>query len=401
MSRSFLSRAFFAVSLICVAFAVSAPSLNAAEPFHYPEGKQGKGELKYRNELPVLVLDGSPEEIGEQMATLAVKPARRILDYPHDVLNAFLHRAVDDSLDNVLYKTMWGFFAQTANKMVKTFPDGYKTELDSMVKAGEFDRTKALVGNTMFDAKAKLVELRKGFGCSTLFVESERTDSGKPLYGRNLDFPTAGYLNELSLVTVYRQPGKHAFVSVGFPGMIGCLSGMNDAGLTIAVLEVYDTKEEGTQFDETGIPYAMCIRRMLEDCTTIEEAEKALRGMKRTTILNLAVGDAKHAAVFEFTTKSVVVRKSQNQVAICTNHFRTDELCTATKCFRYDRLAQCEEKVDVATLAKRLHTANQGGHTLQTMIFEPSTLTLHLAIGKCPTSALPMKTLELKELFTR
>jgi hypothetical protein len=396
-----LVRKALVVTLVCAFFALGAASLRAEEPFRFPEGKLGKAELKYRSELPVLVLDGTPEELGKQSAALAVKPASRILNYPEDVLHKFVRHSVEGSIDNVLFKTTWGFFTQTADKMVKTFPEDYRAELNSMIEAGKLDRTKALVGNTMFDAKGKLVELRKGFGCSTLFVEAKRTAAGKPLYGRNLDFTTVGYLNEYSLVTVYRPKGKHAFVSVGFPGLVGCLSGMNDAGLTVAVLEVYDTKEEVTQFDDNGVPYAMCTRRLLEECTTIEEAEKLLRGMKRTTILNVAVGDVNHAAVFEFTPKSLVVRKAQDQICICTNHFRTEELCTDTKCYRYDRLAQCEDKANLETLAKRLHSANQGGNTLQTMIFEPATLTLHLAIGKCPTSALPMKTLELKELFTQ
>ena len=38
---------------------------------------------------------------------------------------------------------------------------------------------------------------------------------------------------------------------------------------------------------------------------------------------------------------------------------------------------------------------------MQTMIFEPKTLKLHLAIGPVPTSRLKMKTLELKPLFDR
>ena len=44
--------------------------------------------------------------------------------------------------------------------------------------------------------------------------------------------------------------------------------------------------------------------------------------------------------------------------------------------------------------------ANQGKFTLQTMIFEPAALKLHLAIGECPSSALPLKELDLKPLFS-
>jgi hypothetical protein len=33
------------------------------------------------------------------------------------------------------------------------------------------------------------------------------------------------------------------------------------------------------------------------------------------------------------------------------------------------------------------------------MIFEPATLKLHLAIGSCPSSSLPLKLLELRPLL--
>ena len=53
----------------------------AAEPFRFPEAKHKGGELKYINGLPVLTVAGTPEEIGEQVATLtagSVKPPGRI-----------------------------------------------------------------------------------------------------------------------------------------------------------------------------------------------------------------------------------------------------------------------------------------------------------------------------------
>ncbi len=48
-----------------------------------------------------------------------------------------------------------------------------------------------------------------------------------------------------------------------------------------------------------------------------------------------------------------------------------------------------------------MHAANQGADTFQTMIFEPAALKLHLAIGSCPSSALPLEELDLKPLLMR
>jgi hypothetical protein len=57
--------------------------------------------------------------------------------------------------------------------------------------------------------------------------------------------------------------------------------------------------------------------------------------------------------------------------------------------------------IGLADIAKGLDEANQGWLTLQSMIFEPAEMKLHLAIGPCPTSALPMKTLDLGSLLAK
>jgi hypothetical protein len=370
--------------LLLLVFSWSIAPAGAAESFRYPEGKSGKGRLKYMGGLPVLVVEGTPAEIGEQMARLMTKPAIKLLDYPKDYLKEFA------SLD------LMPLMVKTGNAMVAQFPADYRKELEVAAKAAGINRDLLVLGNTMFDIK-------KVAGCSTLIINPERSATGAPLLGRNLDFPTLGYLHKYSLVIVCRPKGKHAFAAVSFPGMIGVLSGMNDAGLALATLEVYSTQDGSAKFNSKGVPYALCYRKILEECRTVAQAEKLLRSMKRTTLMNLAVCDKKGGAVFEITPKSVVVRRPEKGICPCTNHFRTKELATNMRCERYGALEKCAElkKVGLATIAKKLDATNQGKMTLQTMIFEPASLTLHLAIGKCPTSKLPLKKLDLGPLLKK
>lgn len=390
--------------LFAVFLGISLPaSARSDEIFRFPEGKHGKGELKYIHDIPVLTLAGSPEEMGEQAGVLAVKPAPRLLTYPQDVLQMVLKPRLSGAAYDSTYKIAWGYFLRTAETMTALFPSDYKRELEATIKASGVGRTPLIVGNTMFDAKNVFFEFQKNFGCSVLIAEPERSATGKMLFGRNLDFPSAGYLNEYSMVVISRPDGKHAFAAVSFPGILGCLTGMNDAGLTLAVLEVYTSRDDAPKFDPTGTPYALCFRRILEECTTVEEAEKLLRSMKRSTLINLAICDTKRSAVLEITPKSVVVRNPDLGLCSCTNHFRTEALATSTVCRRYDILCKTQSvpKLDVPTMAKCLDAVNQNDHTLQTMIFEPEALKLHLAIGKCPTSALPYQSLDLGPLLKR
>src|SRR5438552_3131540 len=68
-------RAPFLVSVL-LSLAVGTAGARGG-PFRYPEGKHGKGELRYVHGLPVLTVAGTPEEIGEQVGVLALRPARR------------------------------------------------------------------------------------------------------------------------------------------------------------------------------------------------------------------------------------------------------------------------------------------------------------------------------------
>jgi predicted choloylglycine hydrolase len=270
-----------------------------------------------------------------------------------------------------------------------------------MARGAKVERDLVIAGNTFFD-------LARMFTCSALLVEKEKSATGGPLLGRNLDYPSLGYIHQYSLVTVHRPKGRLAFVSVGFPGLAGVLSGMNEAGLALGVLEVHGVKDGELPFDAKGLPYALCLRRVLEQARTIDEATKALTAMRRTTTINVAIADRQGVAVLEVTPKKVVKRPANRGVCITTNHFISAALKPETPINiqrsyeRFSRLTEAEgwkEKVDVEKLSKQLDAVNLGNLTLQTMIFEPATLRLHLSIGTVPASKGTLRTLELAGLL--
>ncbi len=343
--------------------------------------------------MPVLTVSGTPEEIGSAAGVLALQPGKRIARYPEEILKRFC------------VGFLWGSVVKAGQTMVEQFPPDYRKELDALAVAGQpigITREQLIAANTLFD-------LKKIVACSALLVEPGRSATGGPLLARNLDFPTLGYLQEYSLVTVYRpRDAKHAFATIGFPGVMGCLSGMNDAGLTVAVLEVTQVRVGESWFDINGVPYALCYRRVLEECSTIDEAHTLLSQMKRTALSNLVVADKQGVAVFEITPQRVLVRRGPHGASVCTNHFLSDELRPRVQLNFYntldrftalERVAQMDRPLGTAELHVAMHAVSHPLDTLQTMIFEPATLRLHLAMGMTPSSGAELHVLDLGPLL--
>ena len=360
-----------------------ASAARADETRVFQENRFGDAELKYINDLPVLTVVGTPEEIGRQKAVLTVDVVKKIADYPRKLLNRSDHK---DRLPEYL---------AISKALARNLPADHRAELRAFAEQSGVDRDLGTLANVLADI------YRGSVSCSSLIVESKKSATNSPLFGRNLDFYTLGILDKYSLVTVHRPRGKHAFVTIGFPGLFGCLSGMNDAGLALAVHEVFFSRDGATMFNPKGMPYAFCFRQMLEQCATVEEAEQLLRATERTTILSLTLCDRRYGVVLEMTPKSVVARHASEGICACTNHFRTDELAMLPWCNRYRKLVQSRKQgqLSVSDVSKHLDAVNMGRLTVQTMIFEPAALKLHLAIGSCPSSSLPIKPLELKPLF--
>ncbi len=358
-------------------------------PFRYPEGSLGAAWLRYFDGVPVLSVAGSPSEMGTAIGALAVRAAPRMIGYPEDMLRHFRAGWLRRPL-------VWA-----GERMIRRLAPDLREEMDAIAAAAPIDRRQMVMGNTLFDIK-------KIMACSAFLVEPERSTTSTPLLGRNLDYPSQGYAHEYTLVTIYRPAGKRAFASVGFPGLLGCLSGMNESGLAIAVLEVFQSRLFTRRLDLGGTPYAICFRRLLEQCDTVEEALTCLQKMRRTTVFNLAVADRRSVAVFEATTRRVRARVPRDGSCVCTNHFCLAELrphfsFNVYKTFeRHVVLRHHERRTDrfgVSDVQDALHAASQGDHTLQTMVFEPEQLRLHLATGELPSSAGRLRSLELAPLF--
>jgi isopenicillin-N N-acyltransferase like protein len=374
---------FIVALVLCL---TALPAVGADRRF--PEAKSGKGELKYVHGIPVLTVEGTPEEIGQQFGELALKPAKKPL----------LGR-VDSYMKQIGWQDQFPKMLKYSWLVYANFPKANQVELTAACKAADSDKD-------VLTALNAIPDLAKMGGCSTLVVEPGRSSTGGPLFGRLLDWPPFEELPEHTLVLVARPKDKHAFAAVTFPVLLGTISGMNDAGLSLAINEIYAAKDGSKGQNLNGTPMLLLFRKILEECTTLDEAEKMLKAHARTTWFCLTVCDNNSGCVFEVTPRSVVRRDAIKDVCCCTNHFRSDELCVSARCARYSKLEEVQKadgKVGVPEVAKALDSVNQGANTVHAMVFEPKARVLHLSYGGGGKSATtkPLTRLELGQLFDR
>lgn len=345
----------------------------------YQEGNQGQGELRLINQVPVLVLRGKPEEIGVQEAKLTADAIANIVVAPQEFLR------------QLNYPGGWEGLVARGRHLWSYVPEEYRRELVAMAHSSGLNQEELFAINVLPD-------IYRSMACSSLIVLPERSASGKILFGRNLDFFSPRQLYRYTVLKIYDAEGKrHRVASIGFPGFVGCLTAMNDAGLCLAVHEVHFTNDDSPIYDPHGAPYSMVMRQIMENCSTVDEAIDHLKRAPRTTLLNIALCDRKRAVVAEITPKNVVVREAEDGLCVCTNHFRTPELRVFVISRRHEQLLEAKKipLIDVPTVQKKLHEVNLGFLTIQSVVFEPDDLVIHLAFGFPPVTKRPYQRLEL------
>ena len=311
--------------------------------------------------IPVIEVAGTGREMGAEHG-------RRMGETIRDLHGKYLKAYFSSEGQRVLAMTAAAAFEQRLD------PE-HAREIRALAEGSQVDPRQMLLAHCFLD-------LSPMTACSTVTLPASAAPDGVGRFGRNLDFPSFDVADKLSVVQVYRPAGRHSFMAVGWPGMVGVLSGMNEHGLALANMEV----TRGMRLP-TAMPYILLYRTVLEQCRTTEEAVDLLRRTPRQSANNLMLMDAAgDRAVVEITPEKIHVRRATEDAAlVSTNHQRGDDCDSAGRCDRFDCLVEeaagRRGKVDVKAIRSMLADASQGRMTLQSMIFEPSTRVMYLSTG--------------------
>ena len=160
-------------------------------------------------------------------------------------------------------------------------------------------------------------------GCSSFATWGTQSADSSLLIGRNFDFYVGDAFAENKQVAFYTPDQGYKFASVGWPGMIGVLSGMNETGLTVTINAAKSAVPTGS-----ATPISILTREILQYASTIDEAFAIAQKRKTFVSESILIGSAKDgkAAIIEKSPeKTVLFKGKEADRLICTNHYQSEE----------------------------------------------------------------------------
>ncbi len=202
------------------------------------------------------------------------------------------------------------------------------------------------------------------FACSTIALAT----AAGPVLARNMDFWPEKWLARASTLMRFTRGGELAFVSAGWPGAIGVVSGMSAKGFAVVLNAV------GGGSDKLGYPVLLHLRRVLEDAESFDAAVDWLAAERLTAgALFTVVGtENSQRVVVERKPSAFVLRRPVgDEPLVTTNDYRllnasehgSIEMLLQTSCSRFDSLSQL--------FAKHLVTDEIGDSELLYVLTDP------------------------------
>ncbi len=381
-----------ALRALLLAFLLAAPSRSPAledppapaapakvappAPGHpWKEASRGKGRLEVLpSGLAVLHLEGTPEEMGDQHGALLGEEVRGLV-------KDYLPKVLRGPREAALLK---------ARALEKQIPGRHLREMRALAAAAGVTYDDVLLGSVV-------VELFGLHGCSAAAASGPASSDGRTVVGRNLEWPDHGVLGRYGLVIAAKPEGLRPFLSLGFPALTGVVTGMNGDGVFTAELVAMNGAGAGREEVLRGVPWPVLLRRLLEECGTLEEAARLVRSSPLTVPQNLLLADPRAGLVLECAAGRCADRPQEDGLVVVTNFWGEREepqdfdpryrgLCDA---FR----ATGEAKVDGDSMEKAIRAASSrlpaSAMNLQCGVFFPATLRARVALGRPPASNRP------------
>ncbi|WP_299311203.1 C45 family peptidase [uncultured Aquimarina sp.] len=276
---------------------------------------------KNKQGLWEMYLEGKPLERGIAAGSLG----RELIKIQED---AFIGKITELIPSEGYLKFLSKIIAWYNRKLHLNVPEEYKTEIYGVSRYASNDYNdfaepyvRMLYAHGAHDIGHALQDLML-VGCTSFAAWGDKTTDGKLLIGRNFDFYAGDDFSKEKLVTFMDPSEGYKFMTYGWAGMMGALSGMNEEGLTITINA---GKSKIPLVAKT--PISILTREILQYASTIEEAIEIAKKREVFVSESIMIGSAKdkRAALIEVSPNNFGVYNIPNtNQLVCSNHFQSD-----------------------------------------------------------------------------
>jgi hypothetical protein len=272
------------------------------------------------------LLQGGAYQRGWQMGYLAEPLVSRMCgEYEDRVVFAFFdEKAAKESVLAPVRELLTRILVGAAAHALADIPEEYLAEMDGIVEGCraanmgttvQRDRLVALnvgidallahvyTGRLFREREAAPEMLRTPIGCNA-FVLAGPAAAGRVLFGRDFMFPTAGIFQDTAclVITLPDSEEGRPFVNQAAPGFVGCMTGMNSAGLAMGVNMLPSSLCDPAR---PGLNSLLLVRDCVQHCGSAAEALERIGGARRGVSWLYPVADAGGAAFMVETGRSL------------------------------------------------------------------------------------------------
>jgi hypothetical protein len=230
----------------------------SGEPTVVARDPAGHGLLCRQGNKNILFLEGTPAQMGAAHGTLLREPVRKTVER---VL--YLAGSMDTvQSGNWFISRMSGIEQRTQ----RHFPAWFVAESDALAAAAGITRRDIRYAN-LFPER---------FNGRGIALRGDATVNGQVLHARMLDYPHDLGFQQTAAVIVSMPAGRLQWMSLGYAGLVGTLTAMNEKGLAIGQM---GGRDEGQR---DGLPRNLLLREVMERAATVTDAMALIRKARRT-----------------------------------------------------------------------------------------------------------------------
>ncbi len=324
------------------------------------------------SELWELYINGSGQQRGAEQGALT----KDLMRYQEDVFIDQIRRIIPSDRYLSFLRSFIVIFNRNLGKYV---PEEYRNEIVAM---SEFCTDEYNAIGSPYERQLNYhgahdighaMQQYMLVGCSSFGVWGDKSTDGNLLIGRNFDFYVGDDFARNKVITFASPETGYRYASVGWAGMVGVLSGINQRGLTITI-----NAAKGAIPISAAMPISILAREILQYAATIDEAYVIAKKHKTFVSESLLIGSLQdgEAAIIEKTPQNIALYRSSSDQIICTNHYQSKEYAedsynvknieNSDSKYRYDRAQELINKCntigyrDAAAILRNRY--GMGGH---------------------------------------